>query len=157
VLALVTATKWEGDPNLSNFITTAAGTKILFNGSNINGIKTRASVKSQFMFSTNRYDHRAKASYVEAEGTAASIVTMADKTFQSSFITLSLYPDNDTSQTAVATRINCESISFAVADPTSAARSYVCYFEGGKKMFKLCTYSLSQIYWLADTGVYTTS
>lgn len=157
MLCKVLTKVWSGNRNNQNNIADATnGSYILFNGNRINGIKVRATSKSSFMFVEDLHNPKEKASYVEGEGTAASIVTSADATWQSAFVTLNFYPDNDVNQTAVATRVNCESIAWVMSDPAaSATRSYVCYFEGGKRMFKLCDYSLQQVHNWCDSGTAT--
>ncbi len=157
MLCKVLTKTWSGTKNEQKYIAdTTNGSYILFQGSHINGILVRASTKSSFLFSHST-DPKEKPSYVEGEGTAASVVTDADKTWQSAFVTLNFYTGDVTTGALVATRVNCESISFVYADPTaSATRSYVVYYEGTKRKRRLCNYSINQIFSLVDDGNLTT-
>jgi hypothetical protein len=110
------------------------------------------------MFAENIHDQREKASYIETESTTTSIVSAADATFNSLFITLNIYPDNDVTSTAVATRVNCESISWVRKHELyPATKSWVIYFEAGKRREVVCDYSINQILSLADDGNLTTT
>jgi hypothetical protein len=71
---------------------------------------------------------------------------------------LNFYPDNDITKTVVATRVNCESVGYVYKDVTNpGTKSWVVYYEGGKRRELLCDYSINQIYALADNGGLTTA
>ena len=159
MLAKLTVKVWSGKPGVDTRIKDATnGDTILFGTSRINGVLVRASTKSSFLFHEDIHNHKEKPSYVEAEETAAAVVADADKTWQSAFVTLNFYPNNDTAESVVATRVNCESIAYCYKDSTSpTTRSFVVFYEGGKRREKLCNYNLNQIYSLVDDGNLTTT
>lgn len=134
------------------------GDVILFNSNRVNGILVRASTKSSFMFHERLNNPREKASYVESESTVANLVSYSDYTFQSAFVSLPLYPDNDSTQSAVTTRINCDSIAYVYKDQAyPSTKSYIVYQEAGKLRTVRSSYSINQIYSLIDDGNMTTN
>lgn len=158
MLAKVTVTKWEGLGKDVRVKDTTNGDTILMNGNRINGLQVRSSTKSKFLFVDNHHDFREKPSYVEAEETNANINTYIDYTWNSALVTLNFYTDNDVSLATVATRINCESIAYVYKDELyPATKSWVVYYEGGKRREKICDYSINQVYSLVDDGNLTTS
>jgi len=149
---------WTGAHNEKLRITDSTnGTTFLFNGSHINGLIVRASTKSSFMYQDNVHDFRAKCSYVETESTKAAVKAAADLTFQSTFVALLVYPNNDSTATPVSTEINCESIAYVYKDATApATKSWVVYYEGSKRREVKVAYSINQILSLADDSNLTT-
>lgn len=150
-------TKWAGSHN-ENLRLLSASQTLLLNGSHINGLLVRDGNKSQFMYNDNPFDFRAKPSYVESTSTVAAIKAAADLTFQSTFVSLLVYPVlNDITTTPVATLINCESIAYVYSDPAyTATKSFVVYFEGSKRRLVRVNYSINQILSLLDDGNLTT-
>jgi len=158
MLLKATSKKWEGSRNEKLRISdTTNGVSVLFNGSHINGLLVRASTKSSFMYNDNVHDVREKPSYVETESTVATIKAAADLTFQSTFVSLLVYPNNDLTATPVATLVNCESIAYVLKHATyPATKSVVVYYEGSKRREVFVNYSMNQILSLADDGNLTT-
>lgn len=159
MLIRTTVKVMSGKPGVDTRVVNATtGDVFLFNANRVNGIIVRASSKSSFMFHDRLNDPKEKASYVESEDTVANLVTRADYTFQSSFVNLPLYPDNDTTQSTVATRINNDSIAYVYKDQAyKATKSYLVYQEGGKLRTVRVAYSINQIYSIVDDSNLTTT
>ena len=157
MLCQLTVTSWSS-PNDGRVLDTTAGTVFLFNGSHINGIKTRSTSYSSFMFAENLYNPREKAQYLEATQTPAQIAQKCAQTWQSPFLKVSVFPDNDKSQTAVERRINVESIAYVYADVAlPKTYAHIIYFEGGKRIDAMVNHTLWDIRQLADVGRLSTS
>jgi len=156
MLATVTLTKVEGIGK-DQMVLSASGTAYLLNGNRIQGLSVRGSVNSKFMYVFHKGDPREKATYMEASEAVSVIRADADKTWNSAFVALPFYTDNDTSKAQFTRYINVEDIVFARADSASATRSWVVYMEGGKRMELLSSYTLAQIKALCDNGTLTTS
>jgi hypothetical protein len=157
MLVQLNITKWDGFNN-NRVLNENEGTLFLFNGTHINGIKTRATTHSSFMFAENLYNPREKAQYLECTATPAQIIQKSAQTWQSPFITVSVFPDNDKTQTAVARSINCESISFVYADvPLPKTYAHIVYYEGGKRIDAMVNHTIWDIRQLADVGRLSTS
>lgn len=158
MLIRTTSKKWEGLGKDTRVVDKTNGDTFLFNANRVNGILVRASTKSSFMFTDFLGDQREKASYVESEDTVANLVIRADYTFQSTFVSLPLYPDNDSTQSTVTTRINNDSIAYVYKDQQyKASKSYLVYAEAGKLRTVRVAYSINQIYSLVDDGNLTTN
>lgn len=101
----------------------------------------------------NHRDFREKPSYVEAAESVATIVADTDKTWNSTFILLNFYTDNNSTLATFARRINVEDIVYIEKDIANlATKSWVTYLEGSKKKSLLSSYSIAQIRSLADDG-----
>lgn len=158
MLVRTTVKKWEGLGKDVRILDSTNGNVFLFNANRINGIKVRASTKSSFMFTEELHNPKAKADYVESEDTAANLVTYSDYTWNSNYIAVSVYPDNVLTETPVLTRINCESIAYVYKNiQYPATKSHIVYYEGAKRRDVICSYSINQVYSLADDGNLTTS
>lgn len=156
MLARLNITKWDGK-NDQLITDTTTGNVFLFNASNIASLKVRASSKSSLMFVEDIRGGREKGQYLEATQSVANIETYSAYTWQTVYVALPLYPDNDSTQSTVTTYINCESISWVRKDNVApATKSIVTYFEGSKKRTVLCAYSINQIYSLCNDGDLTT-
>ena len=159
MLIRTTCKVWEGLGKDVRIIDSTNGDTFLVNANRVNGIKVRASTKSSFMFSDAPLGNsRVKADYIESEDSVANLVTRADYTFQSLFVTLPIFPDNDDSETAVSTRINCESIAYVYKDPENeAGQCYVVYYEASKRREVLVDNSINEVFSLADVGNHITT
>jgi hypothetical protein len=157
MLFYATVTKWEGcgkDPRVKD---TTNGTVFLLNGNRLNGLEIRSSTKSKFMYVDNHKNPREKASYIEAGEANSTIITDIDKTWNSMVVLLNFYTDNDTTKATFARKINVEDIAYVYFDQTyHHTKSWVVYYEGGKRMELICSYSLKQILSLVDDGNLTT-
>lgn len=155
MLISTTITAWQGlgkDTRVSG-----TSTAYLLNGNRIQGLEIRASTKSKFLYLDNPNDFREKPSYVEADEAVTTITTDADKTFQSTFMILSFYTDNDATQATFLRRIQATDIVYVRKSATSpATKSWVRYLEGSKVRELLCAYSIMQVRELGDTGDLTT-
>ena len=157
MLTKVTLSKWESLGKDKRIKDATNGDTFLLNGNRINGLLVRASTKSSLMFVDNDHDFREKAAYLEAAETTTAITTDIDKTWNSTMVTLNFYTDNDVTKTAVATKVNCESIAYVYKDATlPTGRSWVVFYEGGKRRELLCDYSINGIFSLCDDGNLTT-
>lgn len=158
MLLQTTCKKWEGLGKDVRITDSTNGDVFLFNANRVNGIKVRASTKSSFMFVEELHNIKAKADYIESEDTVANLITRADYTWNSNFVTVSLYPNNDLTQTPVATSINCDSIAYVYKNVSyPATKSHIVYYEAGKRRDAICSYSINQVYSLVDDGNLTTS
>lgn len=158
MLIRTTVKSWSGKPGIDRIVDATNGDVFLFNANRVNGILVRASSKSSFMFTDFLGDHREKASYVESEDSVSDLVTRADYTWQSAFVSLPLYPDNDDTQNTVTTRINADAIAYVYKDQEhEATKSYLVYQESGKLRTVRVAYSINQIYALGDIGTQLTT
>lgn len=157
MLARLNIIKWDGKRD--QIVTdTTTGNVFLFNAKNLNGLKVRDTSHSSLMFTEDIHSGKEKGDYLEATQTVANIETYASYTWNSTFVALPLYPNNDRTQATVTTYVNCESISWVREDTIApATKSLVVYFEGSKRREVLCAYSINQIYSLCDDGNLTTS
>jgi hypothetical protein len=157
MLAQLTITAWAPFKE-GRVLDTTNGTVFLFNGTHINGILARSTSYSSFMFAENLYNPREKAQYLECTQTPAQIKQKCAQTWQSPFITVGVFPDNDKTQTAVNRMINCESISYVYADiPLPKTYAHIVYYEGGKRIDAMVNHTLWDIRQLADVGRLSTS
>lgn len=155
MLFKATATLWEGIGKENRVSGTS--TVYVLNGNRLQGLETRASTKSKFLYAENTNDFREKLSYVEADESVTTITTDIDKTWNSNLILLNFYTDNDATQATFARRIKCDDIVYVMKDATyPATKSWVRYLEGSKVRELLCSYSQMQVREFADTGDLTT-
>jgi hypothetical protein len=70
---------------------------------------------------------------MELNKTVAQLVTSMDTALTHNSITLSIYPNNDDTKTAVSTTIDVPDFAFAVVDENNASHSWVTYFKSGFK------------------------
>jgi len=160
MLAKVTVTRWDGKDNIIN---QAIDGVFLINMNRVNGIQTRATTKSSFYFVDNLYDRRDSPKYVETDTSAANLKTAADYTWQSNFVALPIYTDNDSTAATYYRYVHVESISICYEDKASeniygeGTRTWVEYFEGAfRKRKVLVALGIDQILEYADTGSTTT-
>ena len=147
------ATKWEGVSVSQKVLDATNGTPFLFNGNRIDGLKTRDTTESSFMYSLKKGDGRTVSTYVETAQSVATIVSNTERTWNSNFVLLNFYTDDDTSKATFAMRINCENIALVERDSVyEATKSWVTWQEGGRLLKHLCSYSIDQIYSLVDDG-----
>ena len=152
------ATKWEGVSVNQKVLDATNGTPFLFNGNRIDGVKTRATTKSSFMYVFKKGDGRSVSTYVETQQSATTINTNIDRTWQSALVSLNFYTDDNPALATFAMRINCENIALVEQDSVyEATKSWVTWQEGGRLLKHLCSYSIDQIYSLLDDGNLTTS
>ena len=156
MLVKATVTKWETREYRRG---QAIDNVFLFNTNRINSIRTRATSKSSFYFTENLYDRRDSPRYVETDSTAASIRTASDSSFLSNFITVLVYPNNDSTETPVLHYIRAESISFCHEDKASeniygeGTRTWIIYHEGAFRARKvLAAIGIDQLLAYADTS-----
>lgn len=158
MLTLCYVTKWEKVGQDSRVLDATNGTQFLLNGNRINGLRTRATTKAQFLYHFRLNDPKEKAGYLETEQSVATIVTNTERTWNSNYILLNFYTDNDITKATFAQRVNVETIALIWQDSVyEATKSWVMWQEGGKLITALCSYSIGQIYSLADDGNLTTS
>lgn len=155
MLVKVTATLWNKPPDDMRVATT--GTVLVLNGNRIQGLETRATTKSKFLYTQNTANFREKPAYIEADEAVATLVADAAKTWNSPFVALNFYTDDDASLATFARSIRAEDIIWVRKDATyPGTKSWVKYQEGGKTKEHLCSYSQMQVRELSDTGDLTT-
>jgi hypothetical protein len=156
MLAKVTITRWDGKDNI---ISQAIDGVFLINMNRVNSIQTRATTKSSFYFVDNLWDRRDAPRYVECDSSASTLKTAADYTWQSQFVALPVYPDNDSSATATYKYIHVDSFAYCYEDKSSedtygeGTRTWVEYFEGAFRRRKvLVALGIDQLLEYVDTG-----
>jgi hypothetical protein len=160
MLAKVVVTKWDAkDARVDSAID---GT-FLINMDRVNGIQTRATTKSSFYYSDNLWDRREAPRYVECDSTAAALKVASDLTWQSNFLALPIFTDNDSTKAKYYRYVHVDSISLVYEDKTSldiydeAERCWLEYFEGAfKKKKVLVDLDIDAILQYSDTGQTTT-
>jgi hypothetical protein len=160
MLAKVTITRWDGKDNIINQAIDGA---FLVNMNRVNSIQTRASTKSSFYFVDNLWDRRDSPKYVETDSSVSTLRTAADYTWQSAFLQLPVYPNNNSANTPVAKYVHVDSISYVWEDKSSeniygeGTRTWVKYYEGAFRSREiLVALGIDQLLEAADTGSTTT-
>jgi len=160
MLAKATITKWDQrDGRVGQSIDGI----FLINMSHVNGMQTRASTKSSFYYIDNLYDRRESPRYVECDSTVATLTTAADATWQSNFIKLPIFTDNNSSATRIWRSVHVDSIVLVWEDKTSldaydeAQRCWLTYTEGAfRTRTVLVDLDIDQLLEYADSGSTTT-
>lgn len=131
----------------------------IFNTDYIVEARTVETSKTEFLYQANPRDRRSKTQRIRVTDGIATIKTAFAATWQTNYIDLPIFPNNDSTETAVANTCAKESFCYAVPDASaSTSRSYVHVLEGAFKIKKvLVDYNLDQLIDLADTGATTTT
>ena len=116
----------------------------------MSGAKVRETTKSSFMFPFDPRDRRAFPSYVETDTSVANLKTAANATWQTEWVDLPVYPDDNTNLTPVTHTFVNNNIVWGKLKSTGI--SYVYVSEGGIIKRYLVNYNLDEIVGLADTG-----
>ena len=156
MLAKVVVTKWDAKDAR---VDSAYNGTFLINMNRVNGMQTRASTKSSFYYVDNLWDRREAPRYVECDSSVSTLKTASDATWESNMMLLPVYPDNDSTQTAIARYVHVESISLVWEQESSvdiydeAERCWVEYYEGSfRKRKVLVGLGIDQILSNADVG-----
>jgi hypothetical protein len=156
MLAKVTITRWDGKDNIIN---QAIDGVFLVNMNRANSLQTRATTKSSFYFVDNLWDRRESPKYVECDSTVTALRTAADHTWNSAFILLPVFPNNNSSSTAVAKYVHVDSIAYAWEDKSSedaygeGTRTWIKYYEGAFRSREiLVDLGIDQLLEGADSG-----
>ena len=156
MLAKVTITRWDGKDNIINQAIDGA---FLINMNRANSLQTRASTKSSFYFVDNLWDRRESPKYVECDSTVAALKAASDTTWQSNFMLLPVFPNNNSSATPVAKYVHVDSIAYAYEDKSSediygeGTRTWVKYYEGAFRAREiLVDLGIDQLLENADSG-----
>lgn len=156
MLAKVTITRWDGKDNIIN---QAIDGVFLINMNRANSLQTRASTKSSFYYVDNLWDRRDSPKYVECDSSVATLKTTSDYTWQSNFMLLPVFPNNNSSATPVAKYVHVESIALCWEDRASenlygeGERTWVKYYEGAFRSREiLVALGIDQLLENADSG-----
>jgi hypothetical protein len=147
--ALFTATiyKWQTDkPEGGNRVRDAKnGTSYLLNTNRLDGLReTSETLRTSLYYFDNPLDYRDNSHYMVVGkpifdvGQTTGLISAMDVTPTHTHMSLSIFPDMDHSKSPVATVINIENFSFAVAvtDAHSATQSYVWYVDSAWRIVR---------------------
>ena len=141
MLFTATITKWQIDS--WRRVRTTTGTQYLLNTNRLDSIRVHGSYASLFYFD-NPFDQRDSGRYMEVNLSVAQLVAQMDTALTHNSITLSVYPKNDDTKTAVSTTIAVADFAFAVADENNAAHSWVTSFKSGFRGYEGDTVLVNQ-------------
>ena len=132
---------------------------IVLNTAFMSELQTVNSTQCKFKFYAKPEDRRGgKDDYIVAE-TLAAVRTGMNTAFNTVAITLNVFPDNNASETSVATVFKAAEIIMAY--PNSVADRTKCWIEVNEKAFKARKYLVEHYYVdisaLAETGTTTTT
>lgn len=126
-----TITKWEGLGKASRVKDAVNGTVYLLNGNRVGGLITRATTKSLFNYIDNPFNPKEIASYIECEEAVDDILTFVDLEFDSLFLSLSAYVNNDPTKETYVIHINADTLIFGDSyNPSPTDTTWITYQEG---------------------------
>jgi len=132
---------------------------IVLNTEFITELQTTQSTKSKFKFCPKPEDRRGGTEEFVVTEALATIRTEANKSFTAICITLNAFPENDNSQTSVATVFNNKEIIMAY--PEDRTDRTECWIEVNEKGWKPKKYLVEHYYVdipaLSETGTTTTT
>lgn len=125
-----------------------AGVSYLLNTNRLDSIReTNGGADTTMYYFINPDDHRDNGDYMVLDATLAVLMSFIDSTPTHASVTLSIYPDNDYTQTPVDTEVLTDDIALAVGDTISAARSWVVYTAKGFEVKQvLCNNTTADIW-----------
>ena len=109
---------------------TTNGTAYILNTYRLDSIRAKGTTKSSLYYFDNPFNHRDAGCYMEVEKTPAELIAYMD-TSQHTHITLPIFPDNATANTAVDTTIQTVHFAYAVVHETDSSVSWVTYTDSG--------------------------
>jgi len=98
-----TVYKWQV-PGQKRVLDATNGTTIILNTNSLDGIRDKSTLvipKSSMYYFDNPFDHRDNSHYMEIGDSLAQVITHMDASPISNVFTVSVYPDDDITQTAV--------------------------------------------------------
>ena len=149
-----TVTLWKGIGKRNRV--DGSSTEWLLNTRNMYNIQADGS-NAKLYFVDNKYGLKSHGDLVKMNETVASLQTAFDVSVNANYISIPVYPSDDTSESTVSRMIPVEDMSRAYADPQNTYRSYVWYSEGEKEVRVLTSYSLLDLYSIIVSGAVTTS
>jgi hypothetical protein len=131
----------------------------LFSTDYIVDAKTVNTTKTSFEYITDKRSWRALPRSIKVTEGIATIKTAFGATWQTNYIDLPVFIDNDSTKSTETKTFAVLSVVYALPDASSpTTRSYVRIKDGSGKLNKyLVNYNLDQIVDVADTGATTTT
>lgn len=123
------------------------------------GAQTVETTKTQFSYVLNPRSRRALPGLIKVTEALSVIKTAYASTWQNNYLDLPVFPDNDSTKTAVTKTYAKEAITYGEPDPSASTdRSFMHIMNGAFVVEKLLIeYNLDQIISIADTGATTTT
>ena len=114
---------------------------------------------SKFKYFDNHLNPREKYGIIKARISVATIINAADTAYESAFITLPMFRNNNPDNATTDVSIPVSSLAFAQRDNVSPlTRSWVVYYNAAfKRREVLVDYNLEQLEDIAETGSTTTT
>ena len=149
-------TSWKGPPVGNRPKVSGTSTNWVLNTTHMYNIRADGT-GSKLFYVFNKYGIKASGAAMTMTDSVASLKTAFDESFEHEYITLPVFPDDDTSQSTEDRTIPVADFCAAVSDNTSSNRSWVYYSEASKTRMWLVDYTLDQLIYLSDEGSTTSS
>lgn len=141
-LFLGTVMVWQGTKRVRDAVN---GTQYLLNTNRLDSIRAHGASESSLFYFDDAFNSRDKGAYMEVVKTPAQLITLID-TSQNKYVTLPIFPDNDTTKTTVNRTFLAKDIAYAVVKYTGSDYSWVTYCDSAfKKYTVLVDYTLAEI------------